>query len=182
MRPAFLACLLVITAAGASGSGTHLQRPPVIEVTEAVYRLDHNVLEFAFTVTNPSDQVIYVDCQGQPAPALAGKSLSLVFAAADSLAADTARPQRVGARQGYRGNRRIFGLGPDTHGGTHPADPAKAASLKVRMAVYPERLAGEGSAWALENRVEVAAEPAKLRKGGKRPPPRKPVKVIRPAE
>lgn len=187
MRPAFLACLLLTALAASasrseSGPGNPPPGSPVIKVTDAVYRLDRNVLEFSFTVTNPSDSVVYVDCEGQPVPALAGKALSLSFAAADSLAADTARPQRVGARQGYRGSRRIFGLGPDALGTPHPADPAKAASLQVRMAVYPERPAGEGAAWMLERGMEVEAKPAPLRKLGKRPPAPKPVKVIRPAE
>lgn len=185
MRPAFPACLLVFTAlaaASASGAEAPAARPPVIKVTQAVYRLDQNVLEFAFTVQNPSDGVVYVDCEGQPASALAGKALALRFAAADSLAADTARPQRVGARQGYQGSRRIFGLGPDALGTAHPADPAKAASLMVQMAVYPERVEGEGSAWMLDRGMQVAAKPVPLRRLGKRPPPPKPVKVITPAE
>jgi hypothetical protein len=175
------ACMLVLVAAGAV-SAAPLSPPPVIRVKEAVYRLDQNVIEFSFTVTNPSDSVIYVDCEGQPAATLAGKALSLRFAAADSLAADTARPQRVGARQGYQGSRRLFGLGPDALGSAHPTDPLKAASLRVQMAVYPERLDGEGTAWMLERAMPVAAKPVPLRKAGKRPPAPKPTKVITPAE
>lgn len=156
-------------------------RPPEIKVTRAVYRADLNVLEFAFTVANLSDSAIYVDCQGQPAAAKAGKSLKLRFAASDAAAADTARPQRVGARQGYQGHRRIFGLGPDATGGpAHPADPLAAARLAVEMAVYPERSEGEGPAWVLERAMPVAAKPFPLAKQGARPPPPKPIKVIRP--
>jgi hypothetical protein len=184
MRPVFMARLLasVVATAATATFAAPLPRPPILQVKEAVYRPDQNVLEFAFTVANPSDSVIYVDCEGQPAATLAGKTLSLRFAAADSLAADTARPQRVGARQGYQGSRRIFGLGPDALGSPHPADPLKAASLRVQMAVYPERLDGEGTAWMRERGTPVAAKPVPLRKAGKRPPAQKPVKVITPAE
>lgn len=180
MRHAILVCLT--TLAAAFGSEPSPLRTPILKVTDAVYRLDQNVLEFSFLFLNSPAGAVYVDCEGQPASALAGKALALRFAAPDSLAADTARPQRVGAGQGYRGSRRIFGLGPDALGVAHPADPAKAASLMLQMAVYPERLDGEGSAWVLESGRQVAAKPVPLKRKGKRSPPPKPVKVIRPEE
>lgn len=185
MRHASLACLIALAAATPSRSEAPSPRPPAIKITQAVYRLDQNVLEFAFTVTNPTDRVVYVDCEGQPAATLTGKALALNFAAADSLAADTARPQRVGAGQVYRGSRRIFGLGPDALGAALPkgrADPAKAASILVRMTVYPERLEGEGPAWLLDSATPVAARPVPLQRKGKRPPPQKPIKVIKTTE
>lgn len=174
-----VAALLVPRRAGAAEPPS--MRAPEIKVTSAVYRPDQNVLEFAFTVANRSDSVIYVDCQGQPAASRTGKDLKLRFAAPDAAAADTARPQRVGARQGYQGHRRLFGLGPDATGGpAHPADPLGAARLAVEMAVYPERSEGEGPAWVLERGMPAAARPFPLAKKGKRPPPQKPVKVVRP--
>jgi hypothetical protein len=156
---------------------------PVLKVTQAVYRADQNVLEFAFTVDNPADSVVYVDCQGQPQASLGGKELTLRFAARDSAEADTARPQRVGARQTYRGHRRIFGLGPDATGGpAHPADPAAAARLRVEMAAYPERLEGEGEAWLRDRALRLSAPASPLARKGKRPPPPKPVRVVKPPE
>jgi hypothetical protein len=183
MRHAVLACL--IASAAAFGSEEPPSRKPILKVTEAGYRLDHNVLEFGFLFINSSEGAVYVDCEGQPAATLTGKALALNFAAADSLAADTVRPQRVGAGQIYRGSRRIFGLGPDALGAAFPngrADPAKAALLLVRMMVYPERLEGEGSAWVMESAAPVAAGPVPLKRTGKRPPPQKPVKIINPKE
>lgn len=172
-------------AAAASGSPGSPGAPggPALAVAQAVYRADRNVLEFAFTVRNPTDSVVYVDCQGQPQASLRGKDLSLRFAARDSSEADTARPQRVGARQTYRGHRRIFGLGPDATGGPgHPADPAAAARIRVEMAVYPERLEGEGEAWVRDRALFLAAPAAPLARKGRRPPPPKPVRVVRPPE
>lgn len=188
--PRLLSLVLILSArlsialpAAAAAAGGGSGPLPILKIHKAEYRLDLNLLEFAFTVTNPTDQVLYLDVQGQPASARQGKTLVLSFAAADAAAADTVRPQRVGARQGYQGHRRIHGLGPDTTGsGPHPADPAGAASLKVNMAVYPERSEGEGPAWMLEQAFEVSAKPAPLAKRGRRPPPQKPVKVIKPVE
>jgi hypothetical protein len=147
-----------------------------------VYDASQDVLAFAFTVDNPSDSVFYVDCEGQPTGTRKGSELVLRFAAPDAAAADTARPQRVGARQGYQGQRRIHGLGQAHTGAPAKAtDPLKAARLAVDMAVYPERLEGEGPAWVLERASHVAAGPAALSRKGKRPAPPKPVKVITPA-
>lgn len=177
-----LLTLLLLSAPAAipaaSASGT-----PVLEISRAVYRADQNVLEFAFTVANPSDSVVYVDCQGQPQASLRGKDLALLFAARDSADADTARPQRVGARQTFRGHRRIFGLGPDASGGpAHPADPAAAARLRVEMAAYPERQEGEGEAWLRDRASRLAAPAAPLARKGKRPPPPEPMRAVKPPE
>jgi hypothetical protein len=153
-----------------------------LEAGGAVYRLDQNVLEFAFTVVNPSDTAVFLDCQGDPAATLEGGILALRFAAPDEAALDTARPQRIGARQGFQGRRRIHGLGLDHLGqakDAKPADPAGAASLVLEMAVYPERSEGEGTAWVRERASRAASEAVPLRKSGKRPPPPKPVKIRR---
>jgi hypothetical protein len=155
---------------------------PVLTVTQAVYRADQNVLEFAFQVDNPTDSVIYVDCQGQPEATRRGPSLLLAFAAPDAAAADSLRPQRVGARQGFQGHRRIFGLGPDHLGQpARPSDPLKAAKLTVEMAVYPERLEGEGPTWVLERGARAGATPVTLGKKGTRPKAPEPGKVFTPA-
>jgi hypothetical protein len=160
----------------------HADPSPVLKITQAAYRADQNVLEFAFTVDNPTDSVIYVDCQGQPEASRRGPSLLFAFAANDAAEADTSRPQRVGARQGFQGHRRIFGLGPSHLGQpARPTDPLKAARLTVEMAVYPERLEGEGPAWVLERGSRAAAQSVALSKKGKRPAAPKPVKVPAPA-
>lgn len=177
----FLALLLglsLLTASAESASTPGV----VLKITQAVYRANQNVLEFSFTVDNPSDSVVFVDCQGQGEATRRGPSLLLSFAANDAADADSARPQRIGARQGYQGHRRIFGLGPDHLGNpARPSDPIRAAKLTVEMAVYPERLEGEGPAWVLERGTRVSAKPASLAKQGKRPAAPKPVKVLTPA-
>ena len=176
------ACPAALRAASAAGTPS-AKGAPVLKVGQAVYRADQNVLEFAFTVDNPTDSVVYVDCQGQPQASLRGKDLSLRFAARDSAEADSIRPQRVGARQTYRGHRRIHGLGPDAAGGpAHPADPAAAARLQVEMAAYPERQEGEGEAWLRDRALRLSAPPVPLARKGKRPPPPKPVRVVKPPE
>lgn len=155
---------------------------PRLEAGEAVYRLDQNVLEFSFTLVNPADSAIFLDCQGDPEVSLEGRTLLLRFAAPDEAALDTARPQRIGARQGFQGRRRIHGLGLDHLGqakGSRPADPAGAASLALEMAVYPERNEGEGQPWVRERATRAVSEAVPLRKKGKRPPPPKPVKIRR---
>jgi hypothetical protein len=154
-----------------------------LEAGEAVYRLDQNVLEFAFTVVNPSDSAIFLDCQGEPEATLTGKTLTLRFAAPDEAALDTARPQRIGARQGFQGRRRIHGLGLDHLGQakeSRPADPAGASSLVLEMAVYPERIEGEGKAWVRERASMAVSKAAPLGRSGKRQPPPKPLRIKRP--
>lgn len=178
---------LLQAAASAQAPEPASIQPPILKISKAEYRLDQNVLEFSFTVNNHGDSVIYLDCQGQPAAARKGKTLLLSFAAADEAAADSARPQRIGARQGYQGHRRIYGLGPDALGSAlsktgGEADPAGATLLKAEMAAYPERSEGEGLPWVRERAVMVSAKPVPLAKRGKRPPPQKPVKIIKPTE
>lgn len=175
-----LACAPPAAAASPAPGAGPASGAPSLEVSDAVYRADLNVLEFAFTVANPTDSVLYVDCQGQPEAARRGGDLALAFAARDSAAADTARPQRVGARQTFRGHRRIFGLGPDASGGPgRPADPAAASRLRVEMAVYPGREEGEGEAWLRDRAVRLAAPAAPLARKGKRPPPPAPVRIFK---
>lgn len=142
---------------------------PVLKVEQAVYRLDQNVLEMAFTFHNPTDSVLFLDCEVQPTPTRMGSILRLDFTRAGLLNPDSARPQRIGARQGYRGHRRVWGLGPDTSGASLPGDPAGATTVAVEMAAYPERSEGEGTPWVLEKGFKAAAEPVPLKKTGKRP-------------
>lgn len=171
-------------AAAAAGPKATAEAAVVrLETGEAVYRLDQNVLEFAFTLVNPSDSAIFLDCQGDPEASLAGNTLTLRFAAPDEAALDTARPQRIGARQGFQGRRRIHGLGLDHLGqakGAKPADPAGAASLVLEMAVYPERMEGEGKAWVRKRASMAVSKAAPLRRSGKRKPAPKPVRIRRP--
>ncbi len=174
--------VLLFSAGLVAAAGTPADLP-ILKVTKAEYRLHQNVMEFSFTLTNHSDSVIFLDCQGQPTASRQGKTLTLAFAAGDAAGADTARPQRVGARQGYQGHRRIYGLGPDTTGAAAVAsDPSAATLLKAEMAVYPERMEGEGPAWVLERAVQVSAKPAPLAKRGKRPKAAKPTRIIKPVE
>lgn len=176
MTPIRLGLLIVLLLSPAVPSAA-----PILKVGKAEYRLDQNVLEFSFTVTNPGDTAIYLDCQGQPAASRQGKALLLAFASEEA-GADSARPQRIGARQGYQGHRRIYGLGPDATGAAHAADPAGATTLKVEMAAYPERSEGEGLPWVREQAVVVSAKPSPLSRKGKRPPPPKPERIIKPTE
>jgi hypothetical protein len=178
-------CLIMATGGGglaSAGAGTAESAAYRLEAGEAVYRLDRNVLEFAFTLINPTDSAVFLDCQGEPEASLAGKTLTLRFAAPDEAALDTARPQRIGARQGFQGRRRIHGLGLDHLGqakGSKPADPAGATSLVLEMAVYPERTEGEGKAWVRERASLAASKAVPLRKSGKRQPPPKPMRIRR---
>jgi hypothetical protein len=159
----------------------------------AVYDVGSGVLQFAFTFTNPSDSVLYLDCQVPPRAALEGGTLVLTFAraagaaegaqaggpaATDSAAAgavdpDDFPPQRVAGGQSYQGQRRL-----DRVLGEANARP-KFASLRLKIDYYPERAEGAGPMFVLERAARVAAPAHAVTRRGKPPAPPKVIKIPR---
>jgi hypothetical protein len=149
---------------------------PSLKAEAAVYKMEYGVLDFSFTFTNPTDSVLFLDCQVPPKFKLAGKTLSLTLdrkpaATPDSSASqgfEAFPPQRVGAHQTFQGQRRF-----DRIPGATDARPDFSA-LELRMAVYPERGEGEGDPFVVEKETILIAKPAAVtRRGKKAPPPTK---------
>jgi hypothetical protein len=169
--------LLSLTAAASAAADA----VPVLTVDKAVYSLETGVLQYAFTFANPSDSVLFLDCQVPPRASLQGNTLLLDFdrsamPAADSgsKAADAADfpPQRVGRRQTFQGQRRL-----DRLLGTSAARPA-FPTLQLRMAYYPERDSGDGEAYLIDRQRQVVSKPQIVSRRGKVPPPNPP-RVLR---
>ena len=183
-RAAGLRRILLGAALGALSSlqVTHASEappPPNLRIDTVVYDVNAGILQFAITFTNPSDSVLYLDCQLPPRAVLEGNTLDLVFAraagasgaraggpvvsdtggAAASVNPDDFPPQRVANGQSFQGQRKL-----DRVLGDWQARP-KFSSLRIRMDYYPERTEGEGR-FALE-RVMTTGTPAHavVRKG-----------------
>ena len=61
-----------LPAALASGS-------PNLKTDTAIYHMDGGTLQYAFTFVNPTDSVVFLDCQVPPFATLSGNSLILTF-------------------------------------------------------------------------------------------------------
>lgn len=61
-----------LPAALASGS-------PALKTDTAVYHMQSGTLQYAFTFVNPTDSVVFLDCQVPPFAALSGDALVLTF-------------------------------------------------------------------------------------------------------
>lgn len=166
---------------------------PTLRIDKAAYDLGSGVLQIAFTFVNAGDSVAYLDCQMPPRASLAGGTLTLVFdrkaagsegawaggpAPTDSAPAaavdpDAYPPQRIAERQTFQGQRRF-----DRVLGDASARP-KFTSLRLVMAVYPERAEGEGTPYLVERGIRVAAPPHAVARQGKPPVPPKPVRIFK---
>lgn len=200
LRPAPFAAALLLAATclsvplpAAAGEGVP---SPSLRVDKVIYNVEAGVLQYVFTFANPSDSVLFLDCQVPPRASLSGSTLVLDFdrkalpapGAADSAAAQPGGamaggptaggsvdakdfpPQRVGARQTFQGSRRL-----DRVLGGYQARP-EFKSLQLRMAYYPERESGDGEPFVAEAQRRIAGLAVTVvRKGNASAPP----KVIR---
>ncbi|MDB5103747.1 MAG: hypothetical protein JWP91_1436 [Fibrobacteres bacterium] len=53
--------------------------PPTLKTDTAIYQLDQGMLQYAFTFVNPSDSVLFLDCQIPPHASMSGNTLVLTF-------------------------------------------------------------------------------------------------------
>lgn len=187
-RHALLAGLMPILAAAAPQHG------PSLRIDAAAYDLGNGVLHIAFTFANPTDSVLYLDCQVPPRASLAGGTLTLTFArdaaasegalaggpapgdsapAAPAPDPESFPPQRIAGGQTFQGQRRL-----DRVLGDASARP-KFTSLRIVMGYYPERAEGEGPAFVVERGKRVAAAPHAVSRKGKPPAPPKPVRIFK---
>lgn len=183
-------------AALASGS-------PSLKTDTAIYHLDGGTLQYAFTFVNPTDSVVFLDCQVPPFARLSGNTLMLDFdrtafaaapaaPAASGEASPSSGPAPVGAGVLAGGPLDGGAVNPDDFPpqrvGPHQAfqgqrkldrvlgDPhARPAFAKVqlRMAWYPERAEGEGVHYLVDRKSAVSAPARNVARKGKAPPPPK---------
>jgi hypothetical protein len=196
--PGFLkmsAVLFLLASMAAAAPGGVVPAPsarPILKTDSAIYNLDKGVLQYAFTFTNPTDTVLYLDCQVPPRARLAGDNLVLAFdrsAPPEPDSASTAAggpvagpanpddfpPQRVGAHQTFQGSRRLDRL----PGG--PLARPRFDKLQLEIAFYPEQELGDAKFQADKKGVAAAPPKAVIRKG-KVPPPMKPKRFKVPKE
>ena len=148
-----------------------------LKVSEAKYRPLYGGVEFSFEFTNPTNEPVYLDCQGLPVSALSGKTLALSFGDKPDSAS---HPQRIGPRQTFAGYRRVDKVEPPRD----PASPAGFSLLQVDMAVYPERSQGEGEPFLREQANRARSNAETVSGGGRKavaPPPRTRTRIRRPA-
>jgi hypothetical protein len=145
---------------------------PALKADTAVYDLETGILQYAFVFANPSDTTLYLDCQVPPKMTLEKNVLTLEFDRAAIPDQPTGKadpeaypPQRVGANQTFRGQRKL-----DRILGDYLSRP-KFASLRLRMAYYPERDSGEGAPFVQESRKQAEARAINVIRRGKVPPP-----------
>ncbi|MEO6097511.1 MAG: hypothetical protein ABIW76_18405 [Fibrobacteria bacterium] len=79
-RKSLLGFLLGLSAqaspAIAMGAATSM---PTLKTDTAIYHMEPGTLQYAFTFTNPTDSVVFLDCQIPPYAHLAGGVLTLTF-------------------------------------------------------------------------------------------------------
>lgn len=73
---------LLVGLAPMLAAATPRERAPSLRIDAAAYDLGNGVLHIAFTFANPTDSVLYLDCQVPPRASLAGGTLTLIFARA----------------------------------------------------------------------------------------------------
>jgi hypothetical protein len=165
---------------------------PTLRADTAIYHLDNGVLQYAFTFVNPSDTVLYLDCQVPPKSTLSGGTLVLTFDRAARGSADSAGgrhggtaggpleggavdpkdfpPQRIGPRQTFQGQRKLDRVLGDYH------DRPKFSNVQLRMAYYPENDIGEESRFSADEERRAVAKPIPAAQKGKAPKAAKPGK------
>lgn len=200
-RSALSAVLLPIFVAAAPPSA------PTLRIDAADYDLGSGVLHIMFTFANPSDSVLYLDCQLPPRASLKGGVLTLTFArdAKESEGALAGGPAPIDSAPPVSSSpapapgapapaafdpdafppQRIAG-GQTFQGqrrfdrvlGPSSARP-KFASLRLVMGYYPERTEGEGPSFLVEKGRRVQASPHAVVRRGKPPAPPKPVRIFK---
>lgn len=165
------------------GPGTAAASAPTLKIDTAIYDAGPGVLQFAFTFANPSDSLLFLDCQLPPRAALDGRTLILRFdrsapagppeataggpASGGSIDPADFPPQRIAGGRTFQGRRRLDRI----LGGTESRPVFD--KLRLEMAYYPERTEGEGEGFATERMGTAVAGAAKVAQRGKRPPPGK---------
>lgn len=169
---------------------------PTLRVDTAVYDVTAGVLQFAYTLANPADSTLYLDCQVPPRAVLEGSTLTLTFSRAATDAdgvlaggpppgadgtepAPAVRPedyppQRIAGGQSFQGQRRL-----DRVLGVWEARP-KFSSVRLKVDYYPERAEGEGPMFMAERSARVTTPAHGVTRKGKAPAPAKPVRIRRP--
>ena len=166
------------------------QPAPSLKGDTAIYSLETGVLQYAFTLENPGDSAVFLDCQLPPRASLQGSTLILDFnrraapapaagaqagdAPASSPASPAAAspdqndfpPKRVGARQTFRGQRRLDRL--VASGEKRPV----FTTLELRMDYYPEGNRLDG-AFDAARPGALRSVILKVARRGKVPPPPK---------
>jgi hypothetical protein len=166
-----LTIALLLSALARIAAGAEMSPgSPALKIEKALNQLDPGELYLSFEFNNPTDSVLYLDCQGTPVSARKGSTLGLSFKGAPDSSGPEA-PARVGPRQVFRAERRLHGAVPGKANPAIPLDPARFAQLAVEMAFYPERAEGEGVPWVSAGAVTVKAPKIAIKKTGKRPPP-----------
>lgn len=178
---ALIAAALFAPSANASQGPAQAARASLAGDT-AVYHLDQGVLQYIFTFANPTDSVLYLDCQVPPRAALLGDTLALTFARNPLEPGETVAggpvdggpanprdfpPQRVAGGQTFQGSRKL-----DRVLGDADSRP-RFSILLLLMDHYPERAEGEGDPFLAERPMRVSAA-LKVTRKGKVPPPKKP--------
>jgi hypothetical protein len=176
MKTATISAMMLL-AATASGASSQAARPSLAADT-AVYHLEQGVLQYAFTFANPSDSVLYLDCQLPPRAILTGDTLALTFArhpaepgeilAGGPVGGGPADPrdfppQRVAGGQTFHGQRKL-----DRVLGDADSRP-RFSVLLLRMDHYPERTEGGGESFLADRPVRVSAPAIKVTRKGKMP-------------
>ncbi|HKP95365.1 MAG TPA: hypothetical protein VJ385_06375, partial [Fibrobacteria bacterium] len=166
-RLPILLCLLASLAAGDgpfNDLSPGMSAPPTLKADTAVYNPDRGVLQYAFTFVNPSDSVLYLDCQVPPRATLSGSTLVLdLDRTAMQADASPFPPQRIGGNQTFQGQRRL-----DRVFGDSQSRP-EFTSLQLRMAFYPERDSGEGESFVTARRRLAVSRNIAVARRGKAP-------------
>ncbi|GEM_PF-5337939 len=194
---ALLASISPLAATSSKASAS--QSLPTLKLASALYKVGPGILEFSFTFVNPTDSVLYLDCQVPPKFALRGKTLLLTLdrapaampskpgAAKDSAKADGQNgspavdlaafpPQRIAAHQTFQGQRRF-----DHILGEAEVRPA-FSTLRLEMVYYPERSEGEGEPFVQERGTAVNAPPMPVPRRGKPPSPPAKIRIVHPLD
>ena len=173
-----------------SGMSPGHSASPTLRADTAIYHLDKGVLQYAFVFVNPSDTVLYLDCQVPPKSTLSGNTLVLTFDRTSALdGPDSAGakprataggpveggvvdpkdfpPQRIGPRQTFQGQRKLDRVLGDYH------DRPQFAKVQLRMTYYPESGIGKEGRFSADNERRATAKPITVAQRGKAPAPPK---------
>lgn len=161
-------------------AGFPAKSQPTLRIDTAAYDVAPGVLQFAFTFANPTDSVLFLDCQIPPRAVLEGRTLILLFdrgtdqdapetraggpASGGAFDAADYPPQRIAGGQTFQGRRKLDRLMGETD--SRPVFD----KLRLEMAYYPERTEGEGDRFVAEKMGKAVTGAAKVAKRGKRPP------------